>query len=817
MPGRRKSVFTEVGLVDETTIRRERSPAPILKSDPTPKRSRPRPARLVRFQSKHDVFQDDKKPLDEDSEWESTTDSDDSDFEALTTTRLYPNQHVLTYSKIYRLALLAIILALLLPILQTNPISTVGVKGGVIPPHPANYVEAAAFSKRDDTNTQVCKRWSHQSTIVNGTLYIYGGRSTTDSTQTTDTWGNDFLTLDLTKSWQISSPSLTGLPRPSGPPEVANGYLWNSHQSLFLYGGEFSEFPTTPPVAYSMWEYSIGSKQWIEHKDPKTADGNNAAPGGQPVQSSAEGAGFGVSTLGRGWYFGGHLDYHTTEGWSEQTARVYLKSLLEFTFPGFANDAVESLGDGKVAGQDGVFRNITEGGMQDTAGFTERADGLLLYVPGFGDEGLLLGLTGGVNETFTQMNVIDVYDIANSTWYKQTTSGKSPKYRVNPCGVVAAAADGSSYNIYMFGGQNLQPAGAQTQYDDMWILSIPSFTWISVNTSTQSVPYARAGHSCHIWDGQMIVIGGYVGQELSCDSPGIYVFNTSSLSWSDQFTALTGDKALQAYTGKSDDSGNPLAQQANQRGFDSKAGLEGSYGYEVPAAVQSVIGGKETGGATLTAPVQTPTEGPLKTGKPITYTLTGPNGAIVTETTTLPAPSSGGGKNIGAIIAGTIAGVFAIVAAYMAFCAWIYRKQVKIWKNHAAMVTQRAANNEKSGHSAAGATVTSSGKNSTERAGPRDILLAMSTTNTSSAGNSGLHTLPGDGVVRNSGEGGTAYTGAGGLSEARGGAGGTDALGRKSSVGSSTDDLLEGQEPSFWGVNGVLLNPRRSLRVINRD
>jgi hypothetical protein len=369
----------------------------------------------------------------------------------------------------------------------------------------------------------------------------------------------------------------------------------------------------------------------------------------------------------------------------------------------------------------------------------------------------------------------------------------------------------------MFGGQNLTPQGDQTQYDDMWILSIPSFTWISVDMSTQNVPYARAGHSCHIWDGQMIIIGGYVGKDLSCDSPGIYVFNTSSLSWSNQFTALTGDKALQSYNGKSGDTGNPLAQQANQRGFDAKAGLEGSYGYAVPAAVQSVIGGKETGGATLTAPVQTPTGGPLKTGTAITYTLTGPNGAIVTETTTLPAPSSGGGKNIGAIIAGSVAGFFALVAAYMAFCAWVYRKQVKIWKKHAAMVTQRAANNEKSGNSAAGATVVSSGKNSMERAGPRDLLLAMTTTRTSSAGNSGIHTTLGDAAVRNSGETGTGYKGTGGFQGAKGGAGGADAIGRRSSVGSVTDNLLEGQEPSFWGVNGVLLNPRRSLRVINRD
>lgn len=372
----------------------------------------------------------------------------------------------------------------------------------------------------------------------------------------------------------------------------------------------------------------------------------------------------------------------------------------------------------------------------------------------------------------------------------------------------------------MYGGQNLQPQKGQTQYDDMWILSVPSFTWIEVDTSKQSVPYARAGHTCHIWDGQMIVVGGYVGQELSCDSPGVYVFNMSSLEWSDQFTALTGERALRPFEKGNEDSGNPLAQQANQRGFGANAGLEGSYGYAVPPLVQSVIGGEATGGATLTAPVQTPTEGPLATGKPHTYTVTGPNGAIITQVGDGGAASSGGGNdgpNVGAIVAGVIAGVFAVVAAYFAFCAWVYRKQVKIWKNHAGMV---AARNEKTdGAMAAGGMLTSSsggGKNSSDReraaaaARARDALFPA--TDSSSAGG-----------VRTSNEarsGPNSFQGAAELPGSAHGVGGAAGAGeglRRRSSASSVDDLLAYQEPSFWGPRGVLLNPRRSLRVINRD
>ena len=387
------------------------------------------------------------------------------------------------------------------------------------------------------------------------------------------------------------------------------------------------------------------------------------------------------------------------------------------------------------------------------------------------------------------MNTIDVYDIATSTWYKQTTSGKTPNYRVNPCTVVAAAQDGSSYNIYMYAGQNLEPAGNQTQLDDMWILSIPSFSWIEVDqgTSKASMPPARAGHLCQAWDAQMIVLGGY-NTDLGCDTPGIYVFNMSSLSWSNQFTAVTGKNALQQYNSQDKGStGNPLSQQINQRGFGVNAGIEGSYGYAVPEAVQSVIGGKATGGATLTAPVQTATQGPLATGKPQTYTMTGPDGATITNVINgnPQGDSSGdGGPNIGAIVAGVIAGVFFVIAAYFAFCAWIYRRQVQIWKQHAAAVQTRAnAAAEKQG------TFTSS-------SGPG---TAGGSSHGAAAGSFDV------GRGNNSGEAATAYGGPGAE------------WGRRNSEGSVVDGLLDGQEPSFWGARGVLLNPRRSLRVINRD
>ncbi|KAI9883859.1 MAG: hypothetical protein M1823_004350 [Watsoniomyces obsoletus] len=685
-----------------------------------------------------------------------------------------------TLTHVVMLVLLFIIvlpgLRLSVPIGRARYTSSVAYGGPVERHRPAEDLDSSIrrLEVRADSPTDTCVRFSHQSTIVNGTLYIYGGQSKKSLEQKEDTWNNNFLTVPLTSSFQAGSPPIKGLSQPSGPPPVANGYLWHSLTSLFLYGGLFSDSPDQVPSPFSLWEYDIPSSSWKEHKNPKTSAGNNSEPAGRPIERAAEGAGLSVPELGRGWYFGGHLDFYTTPGWSKMVPRLYLKSFIEYTFPGAQNEGVEELEGGKTAGNEGAWRNITQGGLQSEAGFTRRADGVLVYIPGYGSEGIIINLAGGTNASFTQLNVIDVFDIATSSWYKQATSGETPTFRVNPCAVVAAANDGSSYNVHLYGGQNLIPFGDQKQYDDMWILTIPSFTWIPVKTDGQSNPPARAGHSCNVWDGQMVVVGGYVGQDLTCDSPGIYVFDLSTLRWEPQFRALTGS--------------NPQGQQPSQQkstGDKSHIGLSGSYGYRVPEAVRQVVGGNEVGGATVTKPVQTATQGPIATGTPALFTVTA-SGSIVTQTGAAGQSGGAGGKdgpNIGAIVAGVLAGVLAIVAGYFAFCAWVYRRQLALYKNHLTM-SQRAGASNFGGEKGAAAG-----------------LLPRS---------SGGSSRPADTYPGSSHEAPTSSSGAGAATDTPP----RDGIDANGSPRSSTDELMAGQEPTFLGV---LLSPRRSLRVINRD
>lgn len=388
----RRSVFREVGLDDAGDG--------VACNTSATKRERPQ---SVRFRSKDEVYTI------------ARTEDDETENERLARSmnasprRLAPLQHSPlpdgSNSIMYRFGAFLLLLAGAFPLLQNlgllshSPIGIQGVRGGPIPDE-ARSRSNPVLERRQDSATDVCFRWAQQSALVNGTLYLYGGQASTQSGQTQNTWNNNFLKLDLTKTWQIGSPTLEGLPQPSGPPKVALGYLFNDHDSLYLYGGQFSWQPPVSPVPYATWDYDIASESWTEHSDPVTSQGESAPSNDEPVQRSSEGAGVNIPTLGRGYYFGGHQDGYTTPGWSQSIWRIYLQSMLEYTFPGYANNQVDSLGSGKTAGEDGVYRNITNGGLQADAGFTARADGILAYVPGYGDEGILLALAGGTNTTF---------------------------------------------------------------------------------------------------------------------------------------------------------------------------------------------------------------------------------------------------------------------------------------------------------------------------------------------------------------------------------------------------------------------------------
>ena len=184
-----------------------------------------------------------------------------------------------------------------------------------------------------------CIRWAGSSTLGvspsgNGsstsTLYYGFGDAKTTAGQTQNTRTNALVSLDLTSNWSIANPPFQLVQADTGndynPPRTSLGAMFSSGdgEDLFYYGGYFSDNPTVEPDAQRLFRYNIPSKNW----SPVTTSGDT-------VTRVAEGAsGVTPPTTEGGdpnWYYmGGHLDAYTTEGWSIQTERVYLNSMIEF-------------------------------------------------------------------------------------------------------------------------------------------------------------------------------------------------------------------------------------------------------------------------------------------------------------------------------------------------------------------------------------------------------------------------------------------------------------------------------------------------------
>ena len=252
------------------------------------------------------------------------------------------------------------------------------------------------------------------------------------------------------------------------------------------------------------------------------------------------------------------------------------------------------------------------------------------------------------------MTRIDIYDVASGNWYNQTTKG-GPGQLTRGCAVVAPAQDRSSFNIYYYGGYD---GLHQTEpfSDNVWVLSLPSFTWVQLSNSTVE---GRAGHKCVMpYPDQMLVIGGYPslsGTVLACLSETIRVFNLSTGIWLDRY-----DPAVYAK-------------------------------YTVPDTVVKKIGGSGTGGATATTPspawdsqdLESVFASPYPTSK-ITnyypYASIGPVDNTNPNASSAPVPDEGGGGGVPSYlppVLGSVLGLVFITMVIVLILLWRRRRLLR--------------------------------------------------------------------------------------------------------------------------------------------
>lgn len=211
-----------------------------------------------------------------------------------------------------------------------------------------------------------------------------------------------------------------------------------------------------------------------------------------------------------------------------------------------------------------------------------RANADLVWIP-VSERGVLVAIGGvtapeeiwasGLNDSQTTeskaespnfMTSLPIYDVASRSWYLQNTTGDAPGQLTEFCSVVAPAKDSSSFNVYIYGGYDGLNSG-DLPSDDVWILSIPAFTWIKAYNGKQS--HGRSGHRCvTAYPDQMFVIGGVHQNQAMCVEGGIIqVFNLNKLEFQNVYDPNTWSD------------------------------------YEVPAIVRKAIGGNAQGSSAKTA------------------------------------------------------------------------------------------------------------------------------------------------------------------------------------------------------------------------
>ncbi|KAF2657772.1 hypothetical protein K491DRAFT_714235 [Lophiostoma macrostomum CBS 122681] len=480
-----------------------------------------------------------------------------------------------------------------------------------------------------------CKRRGTSLVQLDNKIYSYGGQSyVRNGSETPFPITNHFLRIfDFTSSRDMNDSSLLSPKEILGDTTIYNsGLFWGASNTLYVTGGqaqadpwlsldgEFLPTNYTDYTAGTIFKYDIEADKWSFESAVQPADGSAT------TLSSLCCGSFGYNPTAQKAYFWSGSDYPGVRQNDPDSSYIYV---------GITSDEV--VGNGNLL----TFDTTTFKWKNETTSTTKWTEqGRLVYLPGTlsSTGGVAIELGGQNHGSDSQMEPLRqvlVYDSSKDSWYSQSTTaeGDFPPSRVAFCAIAASAPDNSSHNIYIYGGESPEST-SQDAFDDMWVLSIPSFRWLSVNAS--SVP--KKDLACTtVGERYMFTYGGMQGgwtksgSDEDCDNEnnyGIRLFDLNNLEW------------VSHYEGPASDNG----------------------GYMVPTVVYKAVGGDQKGGATQTAP-QTGFDTPA-------LTALFRSGTTSSTGSPTPAPKS---NHIGAIVGGVLGGLVGL-ALILGAVLWFLRR-----------------------------------------------------------------------------------------------------------------------------------------------
>ncbi|CRG83183.1 putative ATP-dependent helicase YwqA [Talaromyces islandicus] len=442
---------------------------------------------------------------------------------------------------------------------------------------------AAAISWQNEVNVSICNWAQLRANVVRDTIYLDGGDiwwqiglsdGTYGSPQSNNEDGGSMYSLALGIAFNQQT-NMTGLLQAMAKnggtstanvnPNYEDGVMLANDDEFILYGGlaRLTNSENPPPsdviLGYEVYEYSTNIPNWKSGFIQKNTDND-------VTRYVTNGAGVSAPSENMGFYFSGMRGpgWGSIEG-GDESANTTADSLITVNMT--------------------TMRLETWQNMSLPTSVAPRANAELAWIP-VSESGVLVAIGGVINpEILTAdrnltveqakesnktspsfMSEISVYDIASQTWFLQNTTGDIPPQLTMFCSVVAPAADRSSFNIYIYGGYDGVSAESPPS-DDVYILSIPSFTWIKAYSGQYS--HGRSGHKClQVYPDQMFILGGiFKNDPTICLEGGfLQVFNLNTLQFQEIYSPQNWSN------------------------------------YSVPAAVTSRIGGTENGGATKISP-----------------------------------------------------------------------------------------------------------------------------------------------------------------------------------------------------------------------
>ncbi|KAF4500542.1 hypothetical protein FAGAP_3275 [Fusarium agapanthi] len=281
----------------------------------------------------------------------------------------------------------------------------------------AVLVTSLHLSIGHDPIKDFCRRFGHQTAVVDRKLYIDGGLVNwkpleTDPKNYTNAW---LIWHDLDHNSKDNMPHIhANLSKNVSIPSVHGGALWadDVNYRLFLFGGEFfSGSPTTS----NFMSYDIWYDQWDDFGPPS-----------DDIKRVSYGASTTVKERGEGYYYGGYLSRASVADWSGE--RRATSDLIRYQ--------MDSNTWAKLSGPDDIKR--AEGAMT----FIPASDrGMLVYFGGLQD------LDDNGTMISQPLDEIFLYDMISNKWHVQKANGTIPESRGRFCAGAVWAEDRSSYNI----------------------------------------------------------------------------------------------------------------------------------------------------------------------------------------------------------------------------------------------------------------------------------------------------------------------------------------------------------------------------------